>query len=150
MISLLANWTDILNSEVWQISEDFNGQRHAVINFIASFHFKMSRKLDGVNVIYNNTNRLVNTNAIPEFQSVAVKILACECKSIRVFRVQFHPPRKIVIFRGREGTTGNTSPVRRLSKFGNISKPLKHCYTQEKNCVTSPYNSASEGQCILV
>ena len=87
MISLLANWTDILNSEVWQISEDFNGQRHAVINFIASFHFKMSRKLDGVNVIYHNTNRLVNTNAIPEFQSVAVKILACECKSIRVFRV---------------------------------------------------------------
>ena len=87
MISLLANWTDILNSEVWQISEDFNGQRHAVINFIASFHFKMSRKLDGVNVIYNNTNRLVNTKAIPEFQSVAVKILACECKSIRVFRV---------------------------------------------------------------
>ena len=87
MISLLANWTDILNSEVWQISEDFNGQRHAVINFIASFHFKMFRKLDGVNVIYNNTNRLVNTNAIPEFQPVAVKILACECKSIRVSRV---------------------------------------------------------------
>ena len=39
--------------------------------FIAGFHFKMSRKLDRVNVIYN-INRLVNTNAIPEFHLVAV------------------------------------------------------------------------------
>lgn len=54
------------------------------INFIASFHF---RKLDGVNVRYNNINRLVNTNAIPEFHSVAVKILACECESIRFCRL---------------------------------------------------------------
>lgn len=40
--------------------------------FIAGFHFKMCRKLDRVNVICNNINRLVNTNAIPEFHSVAV------------------------------------------------------------------------------
>ena len=70
------------------------------IAFIVSFHFKMSRKLDGVNVIYNH---LVNTNAIPE-----------------------------------------------LSKLRIFLKPLTHCYTQEKHCVTSPYNSASKGQCILV
>ena len=51
------------------------------------FILKCLENWTGVNVIYNNTNLLVNTNAIPEFHSVAVKILACECKSIRVFRV---------------------------------------------------------------